>query len=155
AVVDDPELAERADADHDLIELGVVGHRVDVGPVGEYPPVTPSRRVADVADALEPVPIPFLPGLVVLGGALPDGATARRAGGATAGRSAGEADLAVAEVHVDEFGVLGHVAEVCLRGVDVLDQVVPGVPLPNDLAGGLTRRFDLDERVGQPRPAHG
>ena len=66
AVVDDPELAERADADHDLIELGVVGDRVDVGPVGDDPPVAPRRRVADVANGLEPVGVPLLPRLVLL-----------------------------------------------------------------------------------------
>ncbi len=34
AVVDDPDLAERVHAHHDLVEVGVVGDRVEVGPVG-------------------------------------------------------------------------------------------------------------------------
>ena len=34
AVVNDPELAECMNADHDLVELGVVGDRIEVGPVG-------------------------------------------------------------------------------------------------------------------------
>ena len=31
----------------------------------------------------------------------------------------------------------------------VLDQVIPEVPFPHDLAGRLSRWLDLDERVGQ------
>ena len=151
AVVDDPELTERADADHDLIELGVVGNRVAVGPVGDDPAVAPRRRVADVADALEPVHVPLLLGLVLLRGVLPGEVTARRAWRTAAGK----AHVAVAEVDVDQFGVLAHVAEVRLRGVSVLDQVVPGVPFPDDLAGGLAGGLDFNDRVSQPRPTHG
>src|SRR5262245_2436439 len=34
AVIDDPDLAEIAEADDDLVEVGVVGDRVEVRPVG-------------------------------------------------------------------------------------------------------------------------
>ena len=41
-----------------------------------------------------------------------------------------------------------HVAEVRLRPVVVLDQMVPEVPFPDDLAGGLAGRLHLHEVIG-------
>ena len=52
AVVNDPDLAERCDGQHDLIPLGVIGHRVDVHPVGLGKRCR-LRRGAEVADALQ------------------------------------------------------------------------------------------------------
>ena len=39
----------------------------------------------------------------------------------------------------------GDVAVVGLGLVEVLDQVIPDVPFPDDLAGGLAGRLDFDE----------
>src|SRR5262249_15196478 len=50
AVVDDPDLAELVDAQHDLVQLRVVGHAVDVQPV-RLNRLRASAGVADVADA--------------------------------------------------------------------------------------------------------
>ena len=43
----------------------------------------------------------------------------------------------------------GGVAVILLRGVVVLDQVVPDVPLPNDIAARGVGRLNLDDRVGR------
>ena len=51
-------------------------------------------------------------------------------------------------VQVDQFGMVGHHAVVVLGGVVVLNQVVPGVPLPDDIAGGGTGGMHLDDAVG-------
>ena len=76
-VVDDPELAEVPRGEHDLIEVGVVGDRVDMVPV------------------------------------------------------AGRGERWVVEV--DELGVIGDDAVVGLCRIEVLDEVIPGMPLPDDV----------------------
>ena len=63
------------------------------------------------------------------------------------------AEQALAEVDVDQLGMVGDVAEVRLGRVVVLDQVVPEVPFPDDLAGRLAGRLDLDEQSGSKRPS--
>src|SRR5262249_53467105 len=50
AVVEDPDLAELVDAEHDLVQLGVVGHGVDVGPVRLDARPLLAGGGADVAD---------------------------------------------------------------------------------------------------------
>ena len=52
-------------------------------------------------------------------------------------------------VDVDQLRMFGDVAEVRLALVEVLDQVVPEVPFPDDFAGRLAGRLDLHERVHQ------
>ena len=126
-VVDDPDLAELRRAQEDLVELGVVVDRVDVGPVGVDLLRLAGGR-AGVADRLE---------LVELGLAL----RLARASGSGRGlllggilRGIRRRGLFLHVVHVHQLGVLGHDAVIRLRRVVVLDQVVPEVPLPDDLA---------------------
>src|SRR6185295_19612892 len=53
-----------------------------------------------------------------------------------------------AGVDVDALGVRGHVAVVRELGIAVLDQVVEGVPLPDDLAADGPHGLDLEHAVG-------
>src|SRR5262245_46951780 len=50
AVIDDPEFVEVGDADHDLIEVRIVGDAVAVRPIGIGPDASPRRVGPDVAD---------------------------------------------------------------------------------------------------------
>ena len=56
-----------------------------------------------------------------------------------------------AGAHSGEVEVVGDDAVVCLRGIEVLDQVVPHVPLPDDRAARRAGRLDLDDVVVSPR----
>ncbi len=122
AVVEDPDLAEIVNAHQNLVKLGVIGHGVEVVPV-RVDPLGPARRRTDVPDRLQLIEAVFL------------------------GHDGGHGILDV--VDVNELGVGGHIAEIGLRRIMVLDQVVPEVPFPDDVAGGFSGRLDLDERVGQ------
>src|SRR5262249_31655912 len=53
AMIDDPKLAECADGQHDLVEVGVIGDGVDVGPIRSYPRSGTRRRRSKVPDAPE------------------------------------------------------------------------------------------------------
>ena len=138
AVVDDPDLAEIPGAQHDLVELGVVGDRVDVAPFGEKPTVTRRSERAYVPEALElfdfAVPLRISP---------PFAPPARQTGSA-------DGFSVIADVDIDQFGMFGQVAGIRPGRVVVLDRVIPGVPLPDDIPGRLASRIDLDDRVGQP-----
>ena len=130
AVVDDPDLAELVDADEDLVEVGVVGDGVEVRPVGADPAgvalvvlLGGRGRAADVAEIAELLQVVLV--------------------GDHRGQHPG------AEVDVDQLGLGGDAAVVRLRLVVILDEVVPGVPLPDDLAGRLAGRLHLDDRVGE------
>ena len=50
-------------------------------------------------------------------------------------------------VDVDQFRMIGHHTVVGLCGIIVLYEMVPGVPLPNDIASRNTHRFDFDDVV--------
>jgi len=56
-------------------------------------------------------------------------------------------------VHVDQLGVIGHHAEVGLAGIEILDQVIPDVPFPDDRTGRRTGGLDLDDVIGAHRVA--
>src|SRR5262249_41481866 len=123
AVVDDPDLAEMRAAHDDLVELGVVGHRVDVHPVRFLPRATllvPLRRVLGLATR----------------------------GGRRRRRWRRILVLALHVVDVDPLRVLGDLAVIGLRPVAVLDEMVPAPPFPDDLSGRLARGLDLDEAIG-------
>ena len=46
------------------------------------------------------------------------------------------------------LGMRRHVAEIRLVLVEVLDQMVPQVPFPDDLARGFAGRLDFDDGIG-------
>ena len=51
--------------------------------------------------------------------------------------------------------MLGNHAVGLHLGIMILNQVIPCIPLPNDLSSALTRGFDLDEVIHPERfPAH-
>ena len=96
AVIEYPQLATAADAEHDLVQIRVVVDRVHMVP----------ERV-DLPAALDRT------------------------------------------VRIDQFRVIRDHAVVVLGGVEVLDQVVPDVPLPDDVAAAAARGRDLDDGVRQ------
>ena len=51
-------------------------------------------------------------------------------------------------VEIDQLGMVGHDAVVFLGEIVVLDQVVPSLPLPDDVAGGGPGGLDFDDAVG-------
>ena len=59
------------------------------------------------------------------------------------GRHRGDGRLA--EIEVDPLRVCAHVAVVRLLIVELLNQVVPGVPFPDDLAGCLACRLNFEK----------
>jgi hypothetical protein len=63
-VIDDPEFVERADAQHNLVQISVIGHGVGVRPIRDEPQVSLLGSAAHVADAAELVQV-FL-GLLLL-----------------------------------------------------------------------------------------
>src|SRR5262249_9681757 len=109
------------DAEHDLVQVGVVGDRVDVRPVR--------------LDAL---------GLPAGGADVTDGAQLFQL--LRLGDHGG--DRPFAEVDVDQLRVGADVPMIRLRRVEILNEVVPGVPFPDDLAFLLAGRLDFEQRVG-------
>ncbi len=51
------------------------------------------------------------------------------------------------EVDIGEFRMLAHIAVIALEGVEILDEVVPDVPFPDDVATRRSGLVDLDEHV--------
>ncbi len=152
-VVDDPDFAELPSTKHHLIELGIVGDGIAVDPVRQKAGELYAAGRADVADPFQPVQ------RIVLGAGLLRlilfrlGLVRRRAG--KAGQIGEGRAGASREVHVNQFGVRGDIAEVVLCRVDVLNQMVPQMSFPDDLSSGLSRRLNLidgiDEHVAGPR----
>ena len=64
-------------------------------------------------------------------------------GGATGTSTCTGADLCV--VDVDAVGEVGGLAVVGQVGADILDEVVPCMPFPNDIASGWKRRCDFSD----------
>ena len=139
AVVDDPDLVELGTAERDLIELGVVSHRVDVHPVGilaDGGGLVFLRRI--------------LLGVRGTRGTLTDVTEGAELLETVLGRHHFRdlAFLAVNVVHIEQLGVIGNVAVIGLGLVAVLDQVIPASPFPDDLARLLARGLDLDQAIG-------
>ena len=51
------------------------------------------------------------------------------------------------EVDVDEFRCLTDVAEVVFAGVEILDEMIPEVPFPDNLTARWSCLMDLDEAI--------
>ena len=52
-----------------------------------------------------------------------------------------------AEVDVDELWVLGDVPVIVFGSIEVLDEVVPDMPFPDNITAGWSGLVDLDEEV--------
>ena len=126
-VIDDPDLVKSQCTERDLVEIGVVGDPVGVNPVGTTPLAALVRifvsfvfpfASTDVAD--RPKSLHF-------------------------GRRYAPADADV--VNVDKLRVIRHNTKVALPRVVILDQVIPKVPLPNDLSASRAIGLNFDHVI--------
>jgi hypothetical protein len=122
AVIDNPDLVELRTAESDLVQVGVVSHRVDVHPV----------RINGRA-------FHFLL-WNVLGRAF-GGIGLRRH------RLHSRVVFALNIVQIDPFRVVGHFAVIGLGPVTVLDEVIPASPFPDDFTGLRACGPDLDQAI--------
>ena len=134
AVVDDPQLAEVVHADDDLIERGVVIHRVDVGPV-RIDSLRPLRGGPHIADRLEasqyrPCCLRVFRRATLLAARLSRRRTCR-ARSLWSGCRSGYPIGFSTKLMSTELGMRGDLAVVGLGRIVILDKgVVPQVPFP-------------------------
>src|SRR5262249_33233722 len=73
-MIDNPDLVKLPRGKHDLVEAGVIGYGVDVGPVGKisvespHAAGSPAAAGSDVANSLEPIQVIAFRFLTIIGG---------------------------------------------------------------------------------------